>query len=368
MSFLRRRILLSGIAALLLVASAALLFASLHWKYAGFRDEVFVDIPRGTGAFTLARLLSDAGVVRYPWQFVLARALRPRAVLQAGEYRFRSAASVWEVYGRMARGDVFYYELPVPEGHNIFDIAAALESQGIMPAAGFLRAARDPSLIRDLAPRAPSLEGYLFPDTYRFTRHTTPEQLCRQMTDRFRQVWKTLGGSADAHDTVTLASLVEKETGLAHERPVIASVYLNRIRLEMPLQCDPTAIYAALLENRYRGALFASDLASRNAYNTYQHAGPPPGPIANPGLESLKAVLNPAQTDYIYFVALPDGSGGHHFSKELTAHSRAVLKYRRGLKQALQADPTGRIPGGKAAGHNRRGGMGGTAGPARSHH
>jgi UPF0755 protein len=333
-----------AVAVLGLVAVGAAVW-SLTWKYAGFPDQVFVDIPRGTSTRAVGSMLAQAGVVRYDWQFLLARAIRPGERLQAGEYLFRRPASVWEVFGRIAKGDVFYYDLTVPEGHNIFDIAAAVESAGIMRAADFLDSARDPSLILDLAPKAPTLEGYLFPDTYRFTRHTGARQLCSMMTARFRRAWEGLGvAGADVHDTVTLASLVEKESGLPRERPLVASVFLNRLRINMPLQCDPTAIYAAVLEERYQGKIYRSDLLSKQRYNTYQYTGLPPGPIANPGLASLQAVLRPAETDFLYFVALPDGSGGHQFSKELTEHARAVREYRRGQNQANQAQPGGRIP------------------------
>ena len=337
---------------LALAGGAGLALLSLHSKYTGFSGEVFVEIPRGTSTRQVARLLSEAGVVRASWQFVLARSLRPRAVIQAGEYRFDKPGSAWEVFDRMARGDVFYHELVVPEGHNLFDIASALERLGIMPAERFLDAARDAALIRDLDPQAPSLEGYLFPDTYRFPRRATAIELCRQMTDRFRHVWASLGAPAGVRDTVTLASLVEKETALVRERPLVASVFVNRLRLQMPLQCDPTTIYAALLEDRYRGEIYQSDLASKQRYNTYQHTGLPPGPIANPGLESLKSALAPAETDYIYFVALPDSSGGHQFSTGLAAHQRAVAKYRRGLNQTLQTGRAGRVPGRNAAGQH----------------
>ncbi len=336
------------------LAVGALALLSLSWPYAGFEGETFVDIPRGTSAHAMARSLAEAGVVRYRWQFLLARALRPRLRLQAGEYRFARPASTWEVLDRLARGDVVFYELLVPEGSNMFDIAAALASLGIMSAEQFLRAARDPTLILDLAPRAPSLEGYLFPDTYRLSRHATPEEVCRQMTNRFRQVWASLGTQADVHETVTLASLIEKETALPQERPLVASVFLNRLRLGMPLQCDPTAIYAALLEDSYRGAIFRSDLERRQRYNTYQYPGLPPGPIANPGLESLKAALHPAQSDYIYFVALPDGSGAHQFSRDLNSHQRAVARYRRGQNQNFRQSQTGRVAGADAPGTHQR--------------
>lgn len=350
---------------LLPVAAGALAVLSLDWKFAGFRGETFVEIPRGTSSGAMARALAEAGVIRFRWQFLLARALRPRARLQAGEYRFAQPASAWEVFDRIGRGDVFYYELSVPEGSNLFDIAAAVESLGLMTSEAFLRAARDPSMIRDLAPRAPTLEGYLFPDTYRLPRHSSATALCRQMTERFRQVWASLAAGTDVHETVTLASLVEKETAVAEERPVIASVFLNRLRLGMPLQCDPTAIYAALLENRYRGAIYRSDLESRQIYNTYQHPGLPPGPIANPGLDTLKAVLNPAQTDYLYFVALPDGSGRHRFSEDFEAHQRAAARYKREQNRSFHKDETGRVAGAGTSGSNRRGTVSGASPAAR---
>jgi UPF0755 protein len=331
---------------LVVVVVASLAALSLTWRYAGFKTEVFVDISRGTGALQLARKLASAGVVRYSWQFVLARALRPAVRLQAGEYLFRRPASTQEVFHRLVRGDVFYYQVTVPEGSNIFDIAAALETQQVMPAARFLEAVRDRSLIRDLDPQAPSLEGYLYPDTYRLSRHTTARQFCRQLTDRFRQVWQQLGApGADVHAAVTLASLIEKEVQLKDERPLVASVYANRRRIGMPLQCDPTTIYAALLADRYRGVIHRSDLESNQRYNTYQHPGLPPGPVANPGRASLQAALRPAQTNYLYFVVRPDGSGAHEFSKELSAHQRAVRKYRRGLRQNNQAGAAQRVPG-----------------------
>jgi UPF0755 protein len=336
--------------AVLLLGLAAF---SLSRPYAGFHDEVFVDIPRGTGTVQLSGILAAAGVIRDRWQFLAARALRPRVALQAGEYRFRQPATALEVFDRIARGDVFFYELRVPEGHNIFDIADSLEQLGLLPRDGFLEAVRDPSAVRDLAPEAPTLEGYLFPDTYRLTRRTTAAEICRLMTTRFREAWTSLGTDAPVHRTVTLASLIEKETGLGEERPVIASVFHNRLRIGMPLDCDPTTIYAAMLDERYRGTIFRSDLLSRNRYNTYQHAGLPPGPIANPGLGSLKAALEPADTPYLYFVARPDGSGGHQFSKELDAHNRAVRKYRRGIQGHNQASTARSVAEGKPARANR---------------
>ncbi|HSW48606.1 MAG TPA: endolytic transglycosylase MltG, partial [Bryobacteraceae bacterium] len=260
-----RLLLLAG--AILLVAAAT----SLWMPYGGLPGDAFVDIPRGTSSIAVARLLSEAGVVRFQWQYLAARLLRPRARIQAGEYCFREPLSPWGVVGRLVKGDVFFYELTVPEGQNIFDIAASLDKLGAIGGDRFLSAARDPAPIRDLAADARTLEGYLFPDTYRITRQTTATQLCAQMTDRFRKAWAQTGASGPVHAVVTLASLIEKETARPEERPLVASVFHNRLRLGMPLDCDPTAIYAALLDGRYRGEIYRSDLESRNRYNTYQY-------------------------------------------------------------------------------------------------
>jgi UPF0755 protein len=316
---------------LLVVAAGAGAYWFLNQPYQGFQQPVVLEFPKGTSTSAMGAQLAQAGVLRYNWEFLLARALYPNARLMAGEYQFTSPASALTVFDRIVRGDVFYYEVTVPEGSNMFDISAAVDRLGFLHASDFLRVARDPKMIRDLDPRAPTLEGYLFPSTYRVTRSATVQQLCRMMTDLFRKHWhelQTAGNQADVHDTVTLASLVEKETAVASERPIVASVYQNRLRLNMALDCDPTTIYAALLEQRYRGVIYRSDLQSTNEYNTYQHTGLPPGAIANAGVASLKAALAPAETDFIYFVAKPDGSGGHQFSTSLAEHNRAVQEYR----------------------------------------
>jgi UPF0755 protein len=314
----------------LAVAAAAVCFYLLTRPYAGFSGEKFVDIPKGTGTAQIGRLLREAGVIRSEWQFLAARALERRK-LQAGEYRFDRPASVLEVYERIARGDIFYYELVVPEGRNLFEIGAAAEELGLFPAARFVHAARRPELIRDLDPQAPSLEGYLFPNTYRVGRHVTPEKLCQMMTGKFREVWKGLQPHADVHRTVTLASLVEKESKLPDERRKIAAVFERRLSIGMKLDCDPTTIYAAILGGTWRGTIYRSDLESDHPYNTYRHAGLPPGPIANPGKAPLEAVLHPAGGDAIYFVLRPDGSGGHTFSGNMADHQAAIQKYRQGL-------------------------------------
>lgn len=299
--------------------------------YKGFRTEAFVDVEHGMSSRKIARTLAHQGVVRSEWAFEIVRIIRPRAKLQAGEYRFATAQTPWQVFEKIRRGEVFYEDVTVPEGSNMFDIASLLDQLDMVKGSAFLEAAAKPDLIRDLDPQAPNLEGYLFPSTYRMTRRTTAEQLCQAMTLEFRKRWESLGRparGADVHQVVTLASLVEKETAIPEERPIIASVFLNRIRMNMPLQCDPSTVYAALLQNKYRGVIHRSDLASTNPYNTYAHAGLPPGPIANPGIQSLNAALLPAATHYLYFVAKPDSSGSHHFSATLAEHEKAVLAYR----------------------------------------
>jgi len=333
--------LLLGIVLLIALGGGAA-YVSLTLPYRGFSKPVILDFPRGTSTAEMASELAQSGVIRYPWQFLAVRVLRPDARLQAGEYQFSEPAAAFRVYARIARGDVFFYELTVPEGSNMFDIAASIDRFDFIKGADFLRAARDPALIRDLAPEAPTLEGYLFPSTYRLTRRTTVQQLCQMMTEQFRKNWRELQKAdhpAAVNDVVTLASLVEKETAVADERPQVAAVFQNRLRLGMALDCDPTTIYASILEQRYRGTIYRSDLGSANRYNTYKHAGLPPGPIANPGLASLKAGLEPAVTDYLYFVARADGSGGHQFSKSIEEHNRAVEQYRHNLKKAGAATP-----------------------------
>jgi UPF0755 protein len=302
---------------------------SLESPYRGFEDQVFLQFPKGSGTRAIAQKLADAGVVRYAWQFWLARATHPRAKLQAGEYRFDQAASASEVFSRLGRGDVFYFSFTVPEGSNMFDIARLVESEKIMPAKDFLEAAEDPEMIHDVAPGAKTLEGFLFPSTYRLTHLTTPAALCQMMTAQFRKEWKKLmpDPAADTLKVVTLASMIEKETGIAAERPKVASVFENRLRIGMTLDCDPTVIYAALLDERYGGVIHRSDLDNKHPYNTYRHAGLPPGPIANPGASSLAAAMHPAETEFLYFVANP-GGGGHVFSSNLAAHEKAVQSYR----------------------------------------
>jgi UPF0755 protein len=318
-------------AALALAIFAAFANYQLNRPYPNqrFSEPVFADFARGTSTRDMAAVLAQKGVIQNQWLFLAVRALRRGTTLQAGEYKFEKPASPLDVYGRIARGDIFYMELLVPEGFNMFEIADAVARLGSIRREDFLAAARNPAPIQDLDPRAPSLEGYLFPNTYRVYRYTTAAQLCRMMTGEFRARWKELHSDADVHDTIALASMVEREARRPEERPLVASVFCNRLRIGIKLDCDPTAVYAALLDNRYRGTIYRSDLDNPSPWNTYRHAGLPPGPIANPGLDSIRAALSPGDTHYLYFVAKADGSGGHTFSESLVEHSAAVARYQR---------------------------------------
>lgn len=306
------------------------------------QDAIYVDIAPGTGSRAIAEQLHRAGVLRSTYAFYLLRAIKGGKLI-AGEYRFNHPATALEVYARIARGDVYTIPLPIPEGYNIFDIAQAVAAAGLAPHDQFLAAERSQTaLIADLAPNAASLEGYLFPDTYRFPRHITPVEILAAMVKRFRQSAAALGvsGNPNLNRTVILASLVEKEVAQPGERPLVAGVFVNRLARNMPLATDPSVIYAALLEGRYRGTIYASDLQSDSPYNTYRHSGLPPGPICNPGIASLKAALAPAATDYLYFVA--DAQGHSVFSATLAQHSQQVQAYRRAIGRPVPPPPTAR--------------------------
>jgi UPF0755 protein len=319
---------------LVILAAAGWVAWRLQQPFGPPAGGVFVEIQRGSGTRAIAAQLAKESVIESPFLFLTVRALRPKAVLQAGEYRFDRPATVWQVFDKIARGEIYTVAVTFPEGSNLWDVARIVEEAGLGRAEEFLREARNPSLIREAVPQAESLEGYLYPATYRFTRRVTARQICRDLTARFRQAWKEAGGNGERiHEIVTLASLVEKETSVPEERPVVASVYRNRLEKDMKLECDPTTIYAAMLSGRWRGTIYQSDLQSEHPYNTYKHEGLPPGPIANPGLAALKAALAPAQTEYLFFVARADGSGGHNFSVNFKAHQAAVDSYRRNVKK-----------------------------------
>lgn len=297
--------------------------------------ETFVEIAPGTGTAGIAKDLEKAGIVRSAVAFDALTIWKSvhgtgAGTLKAGEYRFDHAATMDEVYSRLRKGDVYTVTVVVPEGFNIFDIAGAVAAAGLDSREDFLRAEQEHTeLIAEWVPtgRAASLEGYLFPDTYKFGRHATAAQMLTAMVRRFGQEVARLGmARGQVARTVTMASLVEKEVHIDAERPEVASVFENRLAAGMPLQTDPAVIYASLLRGTWTGVIHESELKSDSAYNTYVHVGLPPEPICNPGVAALKAVLHPAQTNYLYFVA--NAQGATRFAATLAEHNANVAAYR----------------------------------------
>ncbi len=320
---------------------AAVLVGFYGWVPYGPAGETFVEILPGTGTAGIARQLQNSGIVRSARAFEALRAWREikgsaasrgPGTLKAGEYRFDHPATMAEVYDRLQRGDVYTITLVVPEGYNIFDIAQTVAAAHLDSAEDFLKAEMSHTeLIAVWSPHATSLEGYLFPDTYKFSRHANALQMLSAMVHRFGQEAKAIGlAPAETQRVVTMASLVEREVHVDGERALVAGVFENRLAAGMPLQTDPAVQYASLLRGTWTGVIHESELKSDSAYNTYTHAGLPPGPICNPGIASLKAALHPAKTDYLYFVA--DAHGATKFSSTLEEHEMQVEAYRAGVR------------------------------------
>ena len=326
------RFLFRLLAIAVVVAAAWLAFGLLAPK--GPSQEQLVQLKPGSSARAIGARLQKEGIIRSKWEFLMWHYLHGRKPLKAGEYAFDHPARLGEVYDRIARGDIYFRTLVIPEGYNMFDIAAAVENAGLGKRDDFLAVERgDTALVRDLDPQAQSLEGYLFPDTYHFTRTQSAHDMAAAMVHRFRQAAREAGVAQDFHNVVTMASIVEKETSVPEERPEVAGVFYNRLNKNMVLATDPSVVYAALLNNRYRGTIYQSDLQFDSPYNTYRYAGLPPGPISNPGKASLEAALHPADTGYLYFVS--DNQGHHRFSRTADEHARNVAAYRRSVAQNL---------------------------------
>jgi UPF0755 protein len=340
-----------GLVALLVIAAmgaaAGWLDSQISRPYTGHRQpRAFVEIPHGTSRWGVAGILKKDDIIRNRIAFELFSLWHIRHPLQAGEYLIDQPFNSKQVFWKIAQGKIFLHYVTIPEGWSMFDIAAELDRQGVCSLESFLAAARDPAPISDIAPHAKSLEGFLFPSTYEFKRRTTCVQVAETMTSHFRSMWKELNpsgtetfpGGLDAMQAVTLASLVERETPRPEERPLVAGVFYNRLHLGTPLQCDPTVQYALQLAGHPELNVRPEDLHIDSPYNTYTHRGLPPGPIANPGEASLRAALNPAPTDYLYFVA--NDQGGHFFSKTLAEHNRNVVRYRQLLRgEGVASDP-----------------------------
>ena len=309
------------------------LYQRVQEPYRGYEgDAADVEIPPGTGTRGIGDRLVEAGVIRDTLTFRAALYLSGDARrLKAGEYRFEQPMTPADVLGKIARGEVDLLRITFREGLTIGDMAALFESQGLGPAADFRKAATNASLVSAIDPAATDLEGYLFPDTYALSRRADAAVLVAAMVDRFTKVLTpelkdaAVARGLSVRQLVTLASIVEKETGAGAERPMVAAVYANRLRIGMGLQCDPTVIYALQRAGRFNGNLRRDDLAFDSPYNTYRYAGLPPGPIAAPGRDSLLAAATPADVDYIYFVSRNDGT--HAFARTLDEHNRNVQKF-----------------------------------------
>jgi UPF0755 protein len=308
-------------------------FAAVDRPYKGYDGpEQFVEVPPGSGSVAIGRRLTEAGVVQDVNAFRLALWISGSGRrLQAGEYRFDRPMSPRQVVDKIARGEVYVQPITFREGLTIRQMAALYESKGFGEAKAFIAAASRGELVAEIDPAATDLEGYLFPDTYSMPRKATAEQLIARMVAGFRKaltadiVDRAAARGLSVRQLVTLASIVEKETGAAEERPLVSAVYSNRLRLGMGLQCDPTVIYALERAGRFDGNLRREDLQFDSPYNTYRYAGLPPGPIASPGRASLDAAASPAAVPYVYFVSKNDGT--HAFAETLDEHNRNVQKY-----------------------------------------
>ncbi len=326
--------------ALLLLAAVAL----LAWPYRGHEGRVTLVIEQGMSRRAIAEALATRGVLYSRWPFLVYAYLQPRRTLKAGEYAFAEPLSTLAVFDKLVQGAVVLYPLTIPEGWTRWDIADEVARQQLASREAFLAATDNVALIRDLAPEARNLEGFLFPDTYNFARPSDPAAMVRTMVQHFRTVYAELAQQSappaklSPYQAVTLASLVEKETGVPQERGLVAAVFYNRLERGIVLACDPTVIYAARLadDGAFDGVINVSDLERDSPYNTYRRAGLPPGPIASPGRAALEAALKPPDSNYLFFVS--NTEGGHHFAATSAEHERNVARYRRQRQQQSAND------------------------------
>ena len=318
----------------------------VNTPYRGFSgEEVFVELPQGSGVASIANRLAAAGVIPDALTFRLAaRITGADRRLQAGEYRFAEPSSPSQVMARLVAGDVFTHPVTFPEGLTIFEMAEIFGRSGLGTAEEFLTAAHDRSLVAAYDSQARSLEGYLFPSTYAWPRREDAAEAVRAMVAQFSRAFdgELRAGAAargmSVRDVLTLASIIEKETARADERPLVSAVYHNRLKIGMALQCDPTVIYALMLAKRWDGNLRKADLSMNSPYNTYVVRGLPPTPIASPGRASLEAAIRPADVPYLYFVSRNDGT--HVFASTLAEHNRNVAQGQgKKLRTAARHDP-----------------------------
>jgi len=322
--------------ATLAAAGAFMVWRDLYRPFRGYQGNAILVIAPGTHAWDVASIFTSRGILAHRWPFLFRYWLgRSRHRLRAGEYLFDRPLSPADVYRKLILGDVFLHAVVIPEGSDRFDTARIFQQQLELNPQEFLQVSERSAAIRDLDPQAPTLEGYLFPDTYRFPRGVSVETVISAMLTRFRHVLagklaqSGRGPGVRLHEVVTLASMVEKETPAPGERPVIAGIFARRLAKGMALQCDPTVVYAARLHQRPIGPITEQDLNINSPYNTYRYSGLPPGPICNPGEASLAAALQPAQGNTLYFVS--NGHGGHVFARTLAEHQSNVARYRKAL-------------------------------------
>ena len=330
---MKRLVLILLLVAAIAAAGAAVWVTQrVSQPFASFSGEQFVEIPPGESTIGIGRRLVAAGIVRDELTFRIAVRWHGRGrSLKAGEYRFAGPASPADVIDRLARGDVYLVSLTFPEGLTAEEMGKLFEQTGMGTAAAFVKAASDPAAIKAIDPEADTLEGYLFPDTYHLPRSTDADDLVRRMVRRFTTVFdedlqnKAKATGLTVRQIMALAALVEKETARGEERAQVAAVYRNRLRIGMPMQADPTVIYALKRAGRWNGNITRADLQFDSPYNTYRYPGLPPGPIASPGKAAIEATIAPAAVDYLYFVSRNDGS--HAFATTLPEHNRNVQKW-----------------------------------------
>ncbi len=315
---------------LTLLASPFLYLGCWFYTPADFGGvEQIIEIKRGGNRQTISSLLKEKGVINSAFDYnVISRFSITGQKAKAGEYLLSSSMSPAKIMNKISNGQVYLHQVTIPEGFNIYEIASLLEEKGMADRGRFLAAVTDREFIRSLSFDLPSLEGYLFPNTYLLAKGITEKEIAAKMVNTFKeQAYNEIVTNSSAvgltpHQVVNLASLVEKETALNEEKKIVASVFHNRLKKGMRLQCDPTVIYAI---KNFDGNIRKKDLMIDSPYNTYRYAGLPIGPIANPGLDSIRGVLYPVQSNYLYFVATKQG--GHYFSTNIKDHNRAVGKY-----------------------------------------